>query len=558
MLVPQRFVICEGIAILNRLKIRRAWLRDGIAGLLLCVVAATQVAAQKRPANTDEARTSAQMESLRSSPPALYNFLREMPKGADLHMHLSGAVYAETFLQNAAEDHLCADPVKLTFVPNIGLTKSLPPQPVCPEGAVAAAFAFRNQKLYDALIDSFSMRSFVPSAGWSGHDQFFATFARFGGTAKSHQGEWVDELVQRSALQNEQYLELMTTPDFSVALKLAAQQHWDGHPQVMRDALLAGGLRDNIAADRAELDDLDKTRNTREHCADVAAASRSSVTSGPCSVQVRYLYQVLRSAPPERVFAQTLLGFELASVDPRVVGINFVQPEDAFLAMSQYSEQMKMMQYLHSVYPKVHISLHAGELAPGMVPPDGLRFHIAEAVNIAGAERIGHGVDVMYESSNALLKTMADKHIMVEVNLTSNDVILGIKGSDHPLHNYMAAGVPFALSTDDEGVSRIDLTHEYVRAALEQGLTYAQLKASARTSLEHSFLPGESLWVASDQYTRMQHGCSAVSMEQATGACADFLHGSERARQQAELERRLREFESHAVAGPKTAIGGKR
>jgi adenosine deaminase len=145
---------------------------------------------------------------------------------------------------------------------------------------------------------------------------------------------------------------------------------------------------------------------------------------------------------------------------------------------------------------------------------------------------------------------------MVEVNLTSNDVILGIKGSDHPLHSYIAAGVPFALSTDDEGVSRIDLTHEYVRAALEQGLTYAQLKASARTSLEHAFLPGESLWAAADQYTRMQHGCSAADLEQATGSCAEFLRGSERAQQQAELERRLREFEAHAVPRPRTSKKG--
>ena len=192
---------------MSRLRRQRcAFLRGTLAWLMLSVAAITSVAAQKSSANTDEARTAARMEALRVNPPALYSLLREMPKGADLHMHLSGAVYAETFLQDAAEDHLCADPEKLVLLPNVGTTKSLPPQPVCTEGAVAAASAFKNQKLYDALIDSFSMRSFVPSAGWSGHDQFFATFARFGGIAKSHQGEWVDEVVQRAASQNEQYV----------------------------------------------------------------------------------------------------------------------------------------------------------------------------------------------------------------------------------------------------------------------------------------------------------------------------------------------------------------
>ncbi len=148
--------------------------------------------------------------------------------------------------------------------------------------------------------------------------------------------------------------------------------------------------------------------------------------------------------------------------------------------MRDYTLQMRMIEYLHSVYPAVHISLHAGELAPGLVPPEGLRFHIRQAVEIAHAERIGHGVDAMYEdSAPALLKEMAAKHIMVEINLSSNEGILGVKGMDHPFPYYRDAHVPVALSTDDEGVSRIDITREYTRAALDYHLTYADLKQLA-------------------------------------------------------------------------------
>lgn len=509
-----------------------------IATFLLGAVACTSFSIAQTPGA--ESRASARLEAIRNSPPQLRAFLTRMPKGGDLHMHLSGAVYAETFIANAAADNLCVDPVKLVLLPNVGTTRSLPPKPVCAEGTQPAADAFKNQGLYDHLINSFSMRSFVPTSGWSGHDQFFATFGRFSGIHKEHQGEWVDEVATRAASQNEQYLEIMTTPDFGVALKLAAQQHWDGDPAKMRDALLAGGLRENVATDRAELDAMERTRNEREHCGTAQATAA-------CSVQVRYLYQVLRGGEPERVFAQTLLGFEVASVDPRVVGINFVQPEDTYLSMSQYGNQMQMLKYLRSVYPKVHLSLHAGELAPGMVPPDGLRFHIHDAVKVAGAERIGHGVDVMYETDAAsLLKTMAAKHIMVEVNLTSNDGILGVKGKDHPLHSYLAAGVPFALSTDDEGVSRIDLTNEYLRAVAEQGLTYTQLKTSARSSLEHSFLAGESLWSAQDRYTLMRGGC-VVSASTPSASCSAFLKGNDKATQQWELERRFRVFESEVA-----------
>src|SRR5260370_15629779 len=62
-------------------------------------------------------------------------------------------------------------------------------------------------------------------------------------------------------------------------------------------------------------------------------------------------------------------------------------------------------------------------------------------------------------------------------------------GSDnHPLPTYLAAGVPIVLSSDDAGVSRIDLTNEYLRAARDFGLEYRALKAIARNALIYSFL----------------------------------------------------------------------
>jgi adenosine deaminase len=198
------------------------------------------------------------------------------------------------------------------------------------------------------------------------------------------------------------------------------------------------------------------------------------------------------------------------------------------------------------LYPKVHVSLHAGELAPGLVPYEGLCCHIRLAVEQAGAERIGHGVDVMYEDHpHDLMKEMARKHVMVEICLTSNDVILGIAGNDHPFPLYRQFGVPVALSTDDEGVSRIDLTHEYVRAVQTYGLSYKDLKQMVRTGLEHSFLPGPSLWRAPDGFGRAAAACSKdlLGNEKPTSACSAFLKSSEKAAQQWELERRFREFE---------------
>ncbi|HEX8764163.1 MAG TPA: hypothetical protein VF740_03340, partial [Candidatus Acidoferrum sp.] len=251
--------------------------------------------------------------------------------------------------------------------------------------------------------------------------------------------------------------------------------------------------------------------------------------------------------PKQQVFAQTVLCFETASADPRFVGINFVMPEDGYVSMSDYALHMHMIALLRKTYPQIHLTLHAGELAPGLVPYEGLCCHIRLAVEEAKAERIGHGVDIMYENQpHELLKEMARNHVMVEISLTSNDVILGVSGKDHPFPLYRQFGVPVALATDDEGVSRIDLTHEYVRAVQTYGLSYRDLKQMARTGMEHIFLPGISLWHAPDSFAQPVSACTKDSLgsEKPSSACSSFLKSSEKATQQWELERRFRQFES--------------
>jgi adenosine deaminase len=522
----------------------------------LLVALISTASAHAQAPTPGEVRASRVLEAAKKAGnPELYALLKTMPKGADLHMHLSGAIYAETFIDEAARDGLCVAPVE-SGMPPVAVGQAalhlVPPQhgmKECARGQAPATDAFTNQALYDGLVDSFSMRAFVATQGINGHDQFFATFARFSGL-KDHSGEWLDEVATRAAAQNEQYLEIMNTPTFTHAIELAHKFGWPEGAEnsitpaqlaELRNQLIAAGLRDEVAVDRAEFSHALETRNTIEHC------NLADNASPACHIQIHFLYQVLRGFPPQQVFAQTLLGFEVASVDPDVVGINFVMPEDGYLSMRDYHLQMQMLDYLHSVYPKVHITLHAGEIAPGMVTPAGLTFHIREAVNLGHAERIGHGVDVLYEDNPLrLLHEMAEKHIMVEVNLTSNDVILDVTGADHPLHAYLASHVPFALSTDDEGVSRIDLTHEYVKAADEQDLTYSELKQSARASLEHSFLHGESLYVTPDDFARRKPACAApVTANSAPSrACQALLDANEKAAQQWELERRFAVYET--------------
>jgi adenosine deaminase len=425
-----------------------------------------------------EQRTAQELERVRADLLALRVFLKRMPKGADLHNHLDGAVYAETFIRVGGEDGLCVDQAAKAFTKSQPVDAGAEPQPVCEAGDVPAANVPKNQHLYDALVDSFSMRGFVPSEGVTGHDHFFATFTKFGGTNPRHTGDFLDEVATRAAAQNEQYLELMETPTWNRLNTITKDVTWREDFKALRDELLAKGLAEDVPAARAFWDQAESVRREQERCGAPDA-------SPACTVATRYIYQVFRNTPKELVFAQTLFGLELASADPRVVAINFVGAEDNYISMADYAAHMRMVGFLRALYPKVHVSLHAGELAPGLVPPEGLCCHIRLAVEDARSERIGHGVDVMYEDRpEALLKDMAAKHVLVEINLTSNADILKVRGKDHPFSTYRKFGVPVALSTDDEGVARIDLTHEYVRAVETYDLTYADLKQMVRNSLE--------------------------------------------------------------------------
>jgi len=95
-------------------------------------------------------------------------------------------------------------------------------------------------------------------------------------------------------------------------------------------------------------------------------------------------------------------------------------------------------------------------------------------------------------------------------------------------------------------VSRIDLTHEYVRAVQTYDLHYMDLKQMARTGLEHTFLAGDSVWAARDEFTATVPACShdAIGTEKPSASCAAFLKSSEKAQQQWALERRFREWEA--------------
>jgi adenosine deaminase len=432
-------------------------------GLVACASASGRSAA----VDAEEA-TARYMENIRDDPSALLLFLREMPKGGDIHNHLSGSIYAESFIRWAADDGRCLTVATLSIS-----------QPPCTEGEVPATEILRNATLYGDVIDAWSMRNWNP-ARQNGHDQFFESFSKFA-ASDARLGDMLAEVAVRAAVQHISYMELMFGPDRGRSISLGLRGGFHPDFATMRDRLIVAGLRDSLELARRETSAAEQRQRQLMNC-------ETTPRPSGCGVVIRYLYQVLRGLPPEAVFAQILSGFELARMDGRWVGFNLVMPEDAPVPMRDFRLHMDMIDFLHKLYPDVKITLHAGELAEGLVPPEGMTFHIRESIGKGHASRIGHGTAVLYEDDpRGLMREMAERKILVEVSLSSSDGILGIRGKRHPLRTYLRHGVPIALATDDEGVSRSTLTLEFRRAVEEQELDYRAIKTMATNSIAYSF-----------------------------------------------------------------------
>ena len=498
-------------------------------------------------ADSAEASTAAYFDRILASPPRLRAFLQAMPKGGDLHTHLGGAVYAEDYLRWAADDGRCLERETARVVE----------APCTAAGRVPVAdAALRDLPLYGRAIDAMSVRGYENGIGDPTvpvHQRFFSAFDRFRDIANDHTGDTLAAVRTTAAGDRVAYLEIMYVPPAVRAFRDASVANgagWgaDGHRLGEHDfdaryAALMPLVAPTIAQARHELDDEEARALKRLDCA--------SATPQPgCAVEVRYQVPASRIKSPDRVFASLMFAFAFAKADPRYVGVNLLGEEHHPVALRDYALHMRMLAFFRQRYPSVKLSLHAGELSLGLVPPGDLRSHIAQAVDTAGTDRIGHGVDIAYEDdAAALLQRMARKRVAVEVNLSSNAAILGVSGAAHPLAMYRAAGVPVLLSTDDQGVLRSDMTNEYQRAAQEQGLRYLDLKRIARDSLQYAFVPGASLWRDESGGARI-----AACVDDDVGAepgedCAKFLSANDKARLQWRLERQLASFEREPRRG---------
>lgn len=135
----------------------------------------------------------------------------------------------------------------------------------------------------------------------------------------------------------------------------------------------------------------------------------------------------------------------------------------------------------------LRIVCHAGEIGG----PESVR----DAVEVLGAERIGHGIAVMHDP--ALAESLITRRVVLENCPTSNLCTGALakqigqpKASlqDHPLPKFLAQGLLVTLSTDDPGLFHTDLLNEYSLVD-SLGLSKKQMLDLAENSVNAAFLP---------------------------------------------------------------------
>ncbi|MFD2367657.1 adenosine deaminase [Pseudoduganella sp. GCM10020061] len=456
-----------------------------LIGLMVAAAFAGSAAAASPKAN--EAATARHYAALVQGQPNLAGltmFFTRMPKGGDLHHHYSGSIYAEQYLEWVDKMGYCVNKQTYRIETDKAVVESQRALPAKERVCLSTQEMIRDDYSYREMLQRWSTKDFDNHGAVQPPPDraFFETFGYFGPVSNSNFNEGLRTLKQRAIEENVSYIETQ----FKSA-PLVQDTAWDA-------AVLEAGsdekmVADHLAAFAAKLEQ-DAAFNARVNDF-VNNVKASSAGIDDANFTMRYQTYVLRLLQPSQVFSSMLGAFKSARQSGGlIVGVNIVGAENTAVSMRDYALHMKMFRFLKAQYPEVKTSLHAGELSLGMVPPEGLRFHIDQAIHVAGADRIGHGIDLAHElRAPEIMKAMREKDIPVEINLTSNEFINGVKGQDHPILLYRKFGVPFVISTDDTGVTRHTLTREYVLFASRYQPSYAEVKKASYNGIRYAFLP---------------------------------------------------------------------
>jgi adenosine deaminase CECR1 len=399
----------------------------------------------------DEVRDSGDKE-------ALYRTLYYMPKGGDLHNHLSGAIFSEWWYELALAQQErgyeyytkvvisnCRDfgGNEFTFAPYLLLFRNI-------SALEYAQLDECEQGEYKRLADlddrekSAWMNSIRLDKPHEGREEFFQThWQRLNALARNPwlQAETLVKNLQAYAAEGMVYVEYQIPdgpyegPDGEL---IDGPQAFD----ILRETLARKDVRDLSITVRFQLPILRFLPNAEE--------------------QLRRVYKLVHENPD------------------LLVAVNMVGREDNDKGYP--ARFLPTLRELRQQYSGVRLSIHAGEV-------DEPNSHVRDTL-LLGADRIGHGINLISDDDTMLL--MRHGPYLVEINLISNLLLEYVSDySEHPFPEYLRTGIPVALSTDDRGMWESTMTDEFYVATTEFRLSWEEIKTLSRNSLEHAFVEQE-------------------------------------------------------------------
>lgn len=367
-----------------------------------------------------------------ATPREMYSFFYDMPKGGDIHHHMSLSFLADEWLNAAAASprgyaaRVKLSPCEGEEAPplrwRVASKASVEAMSACLQGDYQP-LAELNGEQRTAFISALTI-----DKAYEGRNEFFEVIvSRLAEVSRDPDLmlQLIPQMLKRYQRENILYVESQWVP----AVETAAQR--------IRERLAQPDLQDAPA--------------------------------------IRFQGIAVRFRPDAEQVIERLYDFIDRNRD-LWVGINMAGREDNLKGHPlRFLETFRKMR---RKYSGIHMSIHGGEMdAPG---------HEVRNTLLIGAERIGHGFNLIHDPDTMLL--MRSGRNLVEVNLVSNRLLeYSPDTAKHPFIEYLRFGIPVCLNTDDSGVWDSNLTDEYFEASRNFNVTWPEIVQLGRNSLEHSF-----------------------------------------------------------------------
>ncbi|TYK66653.1 adenosine deaminase family protein [Colwellia echini] len=385
----------------------------------------------------------------------LYTLLYAMPKGGDLHHHITGSALSEWWydlaLEQSAHGYEFYTKVKVNNCRDYGgnefgfspyyllftnlLASSYDKLPACEKAE------YKPLKDLNATEKAAWLNSIRLDKDHEGRDEFFQT-------------HW------------QRMNELSSSPYLIAELLVKNMQAFGDEGLIYMEPMMgAFGYTKP-----------DGTVIPAEVTADIFRDRLQQADAKATGITVRMQESILRFSPRAEDSLRKYYDF-ISKNNDLYVAVNMVGREDN--DKGHPARFLPVLRELRHKYNNVKLSIHAGEV-------DEPNYHIRDTL-LLGADRIGHGVNLITDDD--MMRQMRNGPYLVEINLISNLLLEYIDDySQHPFPEYLRIGIPVALSTDDRGMWDSNLTDEFFVAVKEFNLSWAELNTLGENSIKYSFL----------------------------------------------------------------------